>query len=99
MVRTLVLGVVFLATQGVEWGRLLSHGWTVSTNLYSGLFYLVVGAHAAHVCVGLALLAWLLARLRRGGWGEPEKIHGMLAGMFWGFVVLVWPGLYFVVYS
>jgi len=87
-----VLGVLFLAVQGVEWGRLVSYGLRASSGSYGATFYTVVGAHALHVLGGVVTLLVTTSRIKRG--------QGDLAAcaLYWGFVVLLWPVLYVAVY-
>jgi len=49
LAATAALGAMFVALQGVEWAHLLGYGITAQSSLASGFFYLIVGAHAAHV--------------------------------------------------
>src|SRR5262249_14990997 len=59
---TIALGVMFLFGTAKEWRRLIyEHGLTISTNLFGTTYYSLVGLHAFHVTVGLALLTvfWL----------------------------------------
>lgn len=56
---TIALGGTFLANTALEWRRLIfDHGLTIATNLFGTSFYSLVGFHAAHVALGLVLLAW-----------------------------------------
>lgn len=91
LAATAALGAMFVALQGVEWAHLLGYGITAQSSLASGFFYLIVGAHAAHVLVGLTVLLWLLARPRSLAWVEG-------GALYWTFVVLLWPPLYVLVF-
>ncbi len=91
-------GVVFLGVQGYEWTRMLHFGLTVTRNVYGGLFYFIIGAHALHVVAALFLLFLVLFQiLRQRGW---EGRVGRLTAcrIYWLFVVVVWPVLYALVY-
>ncbi|HSA59147.1 MAG TPA: heme-copper oxidase subunit III [bacterium] len=91
-------GLVFLGVQGYEWSRLIRFGLTTVRNIYGGLFYAVIGAHAVHVVAGLCLLLFCFFRAVRGAYTEEKA--GALAAcrMYWLFVVAVWPVLYAIVY-
>ena len=52
LLATLALGVTFLAVQGGEWVRLVAHGLKLSSGMYGGTFYLLIGCHGAHVTAG-----------------------------------------------
>ena len=57
LLATLALGVTFLAVQGSEWVRLVAHGLKLSSGMYGGTFYLLIGCHGAHVTAGVIWLA------------------------------------------
>src|SRR5215471_19494199 len=58
---TIVLGGLFLFGTGMEWHRLIyERGLTISTNLFGTTYYSMVGLHAFHVTVGLAMLLIVL---------------------------------------
>lgn len=95
---TALLGLTFLAVQGYEWARLLSFGLTASSGIYGGIFYTIIGAHAAHLA---AALIWLLAVLVRGWTARcvPRGAERLsILALYWSFVVALWPILYLVVY-
>src|SRR5262249_57666197 len=92
------LGCLFLAVQGVEWVRLIGFGLTVTSGVYGGTFYTLIGAHAAHVMVALAWLAIVLARAARGHFAGPRAPGVTACAMYWHFVVALWPILYVAVY-
>lgn len=85
-----LLGGGFLALVGWEGFRILG-GAGLAANTYAGLLLMLVGCHALHVLGGVALLA--RARLL---WGAEEssstKVTRLrVCGMYWTFVVGVWP--------
>ncbi|MBI5514150.1 MAG: heme-copper oxidase subunit III [Deltaproteobacteria bacterium] len=91
----LALGGLFLAVQGAEWLGLVAHGLDARTSLYASTFYVLVGAHAAHVTAAVAALAWGARALERG-----RLSRGALEALvlYWTFCVAVWPPLYALVY-
>ena len=95
---TAMLGAVFLLIQGFEWVRLLHFGLTVSSSVYGGLFYTLIGFHGAHV---LGALAWLIAvwsKARQGKYTGRNAVRLQTCSMYWIFVVALWPVLYGLVY-
>ena len=52
-------GVAFVLLQGVEWVALLREGLTMTSSAHGAFFYLIVGAHALHAVVAIAILAAL----------------------------------------
>jgi cytochrome c oxidase subunit III len=95
---TAVLGAVFLAVQGYEWTRLVHFGLTASSGTYGATFYTLVGAHGLHVLGALIWLSLVLVAARRGRFTTRTHVPVTLCGMFWFFVVFVWPVLYVLVY-
>lgn len=95
MTLAMGLGTFFLVFQGAEWLRLLSQGMTLTSSHLSSFFYLIIGCHALHAVLALGLLALARHRLRQDRLGEDLFSS---AGVFWGFVVLMWPILYVIVY-
>lgn len=95
LVATLVLGTFFVGFQGVEWLGLLRQGMTITSGPVGSFFYVIVGTHAVHALIGLATLAWAILRLRQG---QLSRAAFATVQVFWYFVVLLWPMLYFKVY-
>jgi len=92
------LGALFLAVQGMEWVRLVGFGLRMSSGVYGATFYTLVGIHGAHV---LGAVTWLLVVLGlvasgRDRPGEPTGLQ--CCAIYWHFVVVLWPILYFLVY-
>jgi cytochrome c oxidase subunit 3 len=89
------LGATFVGVQGFEWVRLVAEGLSFTGSTYGAFFFLIVGAHGLHVLGGLAVLVaqtrWLLVEQLR-----PEAFWA--GRLFWYFVVLLWPALYWKVY-
>ena len=90
-----LLGLSFVALQGVEWAALLSQGLTLTSSPLGSFFYLIVGAHAAHAVAALIALGIAWAKMARGTL-TPGYFFGTQT--FWYFVVLLWPVIYARVY-
>ncbi len=93
-----LLGILFLAVQGFEWARLIDFGLTVTQNLYGAVFYVMIGMHALHVLVAVLGLLFVLRRFGNGAYTREHHEGLTMGGMFWGFVVLIWPVLFAFVY-
>ena len=94
---SILLGSFFLVFQGYEWIQLLKFGFTLSSSVYGGLFYLLIGAHGFHVMGALAVLIFAWYRIKTPG--NPITPEGLFPfQMLWYFVVCVWPVLYVLVY-
>ena len=95
---TAVLGVTFLLVQGDEWVRLIHFGLTVSSSVYGGLFYTLIGFHAAHVFGALIWLLIVWSKARRENYSKSNDAGLQTCSMYWIFVVALWPILYGLVY-
>ena len=94
---SILLGAFFLVFQGYEWIQLLKFGFTLSSSVYGGLFYLLIGAHGFHVMGALAILIYAWYRIKTQG--NPITPEGLFPfQLLWYFVVCVWPVLYVLVY-
>ena len=95
---TSALGVIFLVIQGYEWVQLIRFGLTVSSSVYGGLFYTLIGFHALHVVAGLIWLVAVFILAKRGSFSRERHVGLQTCGMYWTFVVALWPILYGLVY-
>jgi heme/copper-type cytochrome/quinol oxidase subunit 3 len=95
MTAALALGCAFVGLQGVEWTGLLGQGLTLTSSQMGSFFYVIVGTHALHALAAILALALAWRALLAG-----TLTQGRLAAvsMFWYFVVLVWPFIYWQVY-
>lgn len=90
-----LLGLFFVAFQGIEWSRLLYHGMTLTSGVFGACFYLLIGCHALHA------IAAVIALLKQFVRFTPQHLHPhafYAVAIFWSFVVGVWPVLYILVY-
>jgi heme/copper-type cytochrome/quinol oxidase subunit 3 len=92
------LGVIFLAVQGYEWLQLVGYGLTMTSGAYGVTFYTLIGVHGLHVLGALVWLGIVFTGVRRGRFLEPPAAGLRACGMYWHFVVALWPVLYVAVY-
>ncbi|MFR9778594.1 heme-copper oxidase subunit III [Micromonospora sp. MS34] len=98
LAATMVLGVTFLALFAGEYAEKLKH-FTMTTDAYGSLFYLITGFHGLHVLVGLTMIGWLLAASLRGGsFGVHRHERVRNAAIYWHFVDAVWVAILFTIY-
>ena len=90
-----LLGAFFVVSQGREWTALVAEGLTLTSSTYGAFFYLIVGTHGLHAVAAILALGWVCHRLWKDRLTAPQL--GTVA-VFWYFVVLVWPLLYWRVY-
>jgi len=95
---TAAAGTIFLLIQGFEWFRLLHFGLTLSSSIYGGLFYTIIGCHALHVFGALIWLLVVFQKAHSGKYTRENYVGLQTCGMYWTFVVGLWPVLYGLVY-
>ena len=95
---TAILGGIFLAVQGYEWVQLFHFGLTLSSSVYGGLFYTLIGFHGLHVVGALTWLLIVFVLAGRGRFSKERHVGLQTCGLYWTFVVALWPVLYSLVY-
>jgi cytochrome c oxidase subunit 3 len=107
---TLGLGVVFLAIKCYEyygdidkhlvpWGKFALHGPLAGgERLFFFMYFVMTGAHAIHLIIGLGLLAFMLAGVARGVYTQKNSEAVELTALYWAVVDTVWIFLYPVLY-
>jgi cytochrome c oxidase subunit 3 len=96
---TLILGFIFIAMQGYEWGHLITlFGFTPSSGFSGTIFYLITGFHGFHVITGLLMLFVVYARLEFGSFDRKRHFSMNAASWYWHFVDVIWLFVFFVLY-
>jgi cytochrome c oxidase subunit 3 len=96
---TIVLGVLFLICQAVEYGHAYAElNLKLTTGTYGSTFFMLTGFHGFHVTLGTIMLAVIWFRCLAGHF-KPEH-HFAFEGVawYWHFVDVVWLGLFIFVY-
>jgi cytochrome c oxidase subunit 3/cytochrome o ubiquinol oxidase subunit 3 len=96
---TLILGVIFLTSTGLEWRHLIvDKGLTISTNLFGTTYYSLVGLHASHVTGGLVGLITVMVLALAGKVRAEHTGPVDVLSIYWHFVDAVWVVVFTVVY-
>lgn len=105
---TIGLGVVFLAAKGYEyWLDLDYHLYPTSPDfplaapaarLFWSLYWMMTGLHAVHILVGLGVWSVILVQTFRGTFSLTDNSRVRIAGLYWGFVDLMWLFLWPLLY-
>ena len=99
VVVTAALGLEFLHQTAVEWRKLIVEDHlTISTNVFGTTYYSLVGLHASHVCIGLALFGLVMVVSLRGRAMLQNTRRFQLLAWYWHFVDAVWVVVFSVVY-
>ena len=87
-------GFVFLIVKAIEYGSKLSHGITVTSDLFWSFYFLMTGLHATHVIAGMIAMAIVAQDVKKGNF-LPRVEY---AGIYWHFVDVVWIFLFPLLY-
>jgi cytochrome c oxidase subunit 3 len=99
LAMTILLGTIFLVATAMEFSRLIyREDLTISTNLFGTTFYSLVGLHATHVVLGLAMLTIVLISALLGRLGRWHSESFGVVALYWHFVDAVWVVVFSVVY-
>ncbi|WP_425499262.1 cytochrome c oxidase subunit 3 [Natronosalvus rutilus] len=88
---TVLLGVVFLAGQALEYYEFVVHeGFSITDGVFASAFYGLTGLHGLHVALGVVLLSIVLVRGARGQYAPERDTSVATVGLYWHFVDAVW---------
>ena len=95
----IALGVAFLAGQAMVWQLLQAHGLVMSTNARVAFFYVLTGAHAVQIVIGLLALTWIVAR--QTTWTAMKRQIALdLATWYFSAMAALWIALFcFLVFA
>jgi cytochrome c oxidase subunit 3 len=92
---TLLLGGTFILIQGYEFA---TNGFGLDAGIFGSTFYILTGFHGAHVLAGLALIAIVANRARRGLVSAERHTAVEATSYYWHFVDAVWLFLFSTLY-
>jgi len=112
LVATMLLGSAFLAIKAVEYHHKWTDGLIPGPSfdyatfgvegpharIFYSFYFAMTGLHAAHMVVGLGLLAWVARRASRGEFTPGHHPALEMTGLYWHFVDLVWIFLFPLLY-
>jgi cytochrome c oxidase subunit III len=90
LAMTVVLGLMFLAGQGMAWREMANSGFYISATPSSSFVFLLTGMHGVHLLGGVIalLIAALASLLRRPA--SSQLIWLDVTGWYWHFMALLW---------
>jgi cytochrome c oxidase subunit III len=94
LVLTLFLGLGFLGGQYFAWQQLQSSGIFIASNPSSTFFYILTGAHAAHLAGGIIALLYAAGLSLFSGKLEREVVVVDVTAWYWHFMGLLWVYIY-----
>lgn len=94
----LLMGLFFVVIKLIEYHEKLSVGLGLETNLFFMFYFFMTFFHFMHVLLGMIILAALLFKTQRGGYGANNYIGLETGASYWHMVDLVWIILFPLVY-
>jgi len=97
LIGVVVLGLLFLSGQAIEWTSLFGEGVDLAST-YGSAFFTVTGIHGTHVFVGILWALYLLVGHSRMPFTQKNHLGIENFGLYWHFVDVVWIVLFTVIY-
>ncbi len=98
-VLTILLGILFLFMQGVEYGEAYTEkGLRLNSGVYGNTFFMLTGFHGLHVTLGTTMLIVILGRILKGHFTPKHHFAFEATAWYWHFVDVVWLFLFIFVY-
>ncbi len=110
LAATCLLGVVFLGIKAFEYahkaeehlvpGRAFSLDtpWADGAEIFFGFYFVMTGVHAAHMIIGIGVLAVLAWQASRNAYSPAYYTPIETAGLYWHFVDIIWIFLFPLLY-
>jgi len=110
LAATVLLGVAFLAVKSYEYlsdyrdqvvpaiNFIVKPGEAPASELFWVFYFVGTGLHAVHLSIGIALVLYMLWRVRRGELTPDYYAPLEVLGLYWSFVDVVWIFLYPAIY-
>ena len=96
---TLLLGVIFVGGQALEYYEFIVHEkFTLTSGVFASAFYGLTGLHGLHVSLGAVLIGIVFVRALKGQYSAERHVSVTTASMYWHFVDAVWVLLVVVLY-
>jgi cytochrome c oxidase subunit 3 len=92
---TLIMGIVFVTLQGIEWHH---KKFLLHESAYASSFFVTTGFHMVHVIGGLLMIGVLLAWSVMGEFTEERHVAVSIGALYWHFVDVVWLAVFATYY-
>jgi len=112
LIGTIALGCTFLGVKYIEytdkWHHHLVPGTMFQWNepgvtlgnakIFFSFYFVMTGMHALHMVIGVGIMLWMIAKVRRGEIGAQYFTPIEISGLYWHFVDIVWIFLFPLLY-
>jgi cytochrome c oxidase subunit 3 len=85
-----VLGVLFLAGQGLAWQQLRAASLFIASSPSAAFFYVLTATHAAHVVGAVAALIYVEVQAVNFRLGPAKRTGIDVSAIFWHFLDVMW---------
>jgi nitric oxide reductase NorE protein len=98
VLAAMVCGGIFVLLKAFEYRSLVAAGHGAGANHFYLYYFILTGVHLFHVCVGLAVLAFLFAQTQRREISATRMAVVEGGACFWHLVDLLWIVLFPLLY-
>lgn len=110
LLATMFLGTVFLGIKAYEYSHKIHDGLVPgpgfvepapelgSSQIFFSFYWLMTGVHAAHMIIGLGVMAVMVFGVWRNNPAERQRSQIEVTGLYWHFVDIVWVFLFPLLY-
>lgn len=91
-------GFGFALVKFFEYGEKIEHGITLTTNDFFMYYYMLTGIHFVHLIIGMAVLTYMISRLRHNTPLAEEMSLIESGATYWHMVDLLWIILFSILY-
>ncbi len=91
---TIAMGGMFLVVKSYEYTTEISHGYTLTRNVFWSFYFVATGLHGFHVTVGMIIMGIISFAVKKGE--NLQRVEYI--GIYWHFVDLVWIFLFPLLY-
>jgi cytochrome c oxidase subunit III len=91
---TALVGAGFIALQALDWA---SKPFGFASDTYASVYFVITGAHLAHVVAGEIMFLVLVAWTALGYFGPVRHLPITVGMLYWYFVAALWLAVFFVI--
>lgn len=93
IVYTLILGILFIILQGIEYKNSINN---IQDSIYSNIFFTITGLHGLHVLLGIIYI--YIAYIRINEYTDMHHMNYILSAIYYHFVDIIWLFVYGIIY-
>ncbi len=98
LIGAVLLGGLFVSIKLWEFNEKFTAGISLDSNDFYMFYLMLTSFHLMHVLMGMIILAFVIAKARRGGYNARDHVGVETGASFWHMVDLLWIILFPLVY-